>query len=64
MPAQKDTTYHSPPVERLLPPDDREPPISAGQWLAEMEDLARDIGSLWPEGVSAVEAIQEQRRDL
>lgn len=31
---------------------------------AQMEDLAEEIGALWPEGVSAEEAIREQRREL
>ena len=29
---------------------------------AEMDELARDISRHWPEGVSAVDAVSEQRR--
>ena len=29
---------------------------------AEMDELAEEIGKEWPEGVSAVDAIREQRR--
>ena len=31
---------------------------------SEMDDLAQEIGALWPKGVSAVEAVEEQRREL
>lgn len=59
-----DITYHGKPVARLVPADDKEPPISPEQWLTEMEEIAQDVASVWPEGVSAVEAVREQRRDL
>jgi hypothetical protein len=32
--------------------------------LGELEALSRRIREAWPEGVTAVEAIREQRRDL
>lgn len=32
-------------------------------WV-EMEDLAKEIGALWPKGLSAEEAVREQRREL
>lgn len=32
--------------------------------LAEMEELAAEISEVWPKGVSAVDAVREQRRDL
>ena len=31
---------------------------------AEMDDTAEEISKKWPKGVSAVEAVREQRRDL
>jgi antitoxin (DNA-binding transcriptional repressor) of toxin-antitoxin stability system len=34
------------------------------QWLANMDQLAQEIGKHWPHGVSAVEAVQDIRRDL
>ena len=32
--------------------------------LRELERISKAISAAWPEGVSAVEAIREQRRDL
>jgi prevent-host-death family protein len=32
--------------------------------LAELDRLAAEIGAYWPEGVSAVEAVRDVRRDL
>jgi hypothetical protein len=32
--------------------------------LAEADELARKIGAVWPRGVSAAEAVREQRREL
>ena len=32
--------------------------------LRELERITKAISAAWPEGVSAVEAIREQRRDL
>lgn len=32
--------------------------------LRELERITKKISAAWPEGVSAVEAIREQRRDL
>lgn len=32
------------------------------QWLRELDELAVEIGKLWPVGLSAVDAIREQRR--
>ena len=31
---------------------------------AEMDELAQEISKKWPRGVSAVDAVREQRRDL
>lgn len=38
-------------VQSLVPAEGTEPAVSAEQWLEEMEEVARDIGSMWPEGV-------------
>ena len=32
------------------------------QWLRELDELADRIGESWPAGLSAVEAVREQRR--
>lgn len=34
----------------------------AAAFLRELDKISRKIGAAWPEGVSAVEAIREQRR--
>lgn len=42
------------------PPD----PEAAAALLADMQRLAQQTGTWWPEGVSAVETVSEGRRDL
>ena len=49
-------TSHGRPVARLLPVEDPD-----ALW-AELDELAREVGRHWPEGVSAVEAIRGQGR--
>jgi prevent-host-death family protein len=39
------------------------PEESAAFWK-EWDDLAAEIDKYWPEGLSAVDAVREQRRDL
>jgi antitoxin (DNA-binding transcriptional repressor) of toxin-antitoxin stability system len=34
------------------------------EWLARVEKTAAEIGKHWPPGVSAAEAVAEQRRKL
>ena len=55
-------TVRGEPVAVLKPftQDDRDRDIR--EWLAEGETLAEKIGALWPKGVSAVDAVREQRR--
>ena len=53
------------PVER--PADDlaaEEPDEVWRRVWAEMDETAAEIAKHWPEGVSAVDAVREQRRDL
>lgn len=58
-------TYRGRAVARLVPVEDLESTrAEALAVLAEADELARKIGALWPKGVSALEAVQEQRRDL
>lgn len=33
-------------------------------WLAESQKLAEEAGQLWPQGLSSVDAIREDRREL
>ena len=52
-------------VARIVPA--QEPPEarpSLDEFLARWNRLAQDIGAHWPEGVSAVDAVREQRREL
>lgn len=60
-----DVTYRGRIVARLVPAGDQG--VEAAQWdaiWAERTRLIKDIGAHWPEGVSAVDAVREQRRDL
>jgi len=36
-------------------------PVSADDLLRELDDVAERIGEVWPEGVSAVQAVREDR---
>jgi hypothetical protein len=38
--------------------------LAMREWLRETERLAQKIGNMWPEGVSAVDAVREQPRKL
>jgi antitoxin (DNA-binding transcriptional repressor) of toxin-antitoxin stability system len=52
-------------VARIVPAG--EPPqrqLTVEEWNREADDLAELIGKHWPPGVSAVDAVREQRRDL
>ena len=49
------------PVTTRPVPDSR--PAKAAQVWAEMEALAAEISEHWPAEVTAVEAVQEQRRE-
>ena len=58
-------TYHGKVIARIVP--NELAPISGPELLASWADLdalAEEIGKQWPEGVSAVDAVREVRRDL
>jgi prevent-host-death family protein len=58
-------TYRGRAIARIVPVEDLESQkAEALAVLAEADELARKIGALWPKGVSALEAVQEQRREL
>ena len=42
----------------------RSTPEELDRFWERIDGLADDIGSIWPEGVSAVDAVREQRHDL
>lgn len=60
-----DITYHGEVVARLVPvqPPSTPPDVMAAL-LADLDQLAAEIAAAWPEGVSAVDAVREARRDL
>jgi prevent-host-death family protein len=51
------------PVARVIPlrPQPEEA-VSDEDWLAEWDALAEEVGKTWKGGLSAVEAVAEQRR--
>ncbi|MCA9875890.1 MAG: type II toxin-antitoxin system prevent-host-death family antitoxin [Anaerolineales bacterium] len=58
-------TYHGEVVARLVPVAPPEPTDEeiAAVW-ANLDQLTAEISAKWPEGVSAVDAIREVRREL
>ena len=42
----------------------RHDPAATAAWLATIDDLAEELGRHWPEGVTAVDAVDDVRRDL
>jgi len=58
-------TYHGEVVARLVPvtpPQPSDDEIAAV--LADLETLSAEISAKWPEGVSALDAIHDVRREL
>jgi prevent-host-death family protein len=56
-------TYRGRVVARLVPADRADEDDFEEIW-ADMDRLAEEIGKKWPKGVSAVDAVREQRREL
>ncbi|MEX2239042.1 MAG: type II toxin-antitoxin system prevent-host-death family antitoxin [Dehalococcoidia bacterium] len=50
-------------VAALLRPPPKQP-FDVEAWIKETDEIAAQIGALWPAGVSAEEAVREQRREL
>ena len=48
-------------LEPVEPPADAE--VDVASFLTDLDRLAAEIGAHWPAGVSAVDAVREQRRD-
>jgi prevent-host-death family protein len=59
-----EVTYHGRTIALILP--SKEPPSAEelGAFWKEWDEVAEAISAGWPEGVSAVDAVREQRRDL
>ncbi len=58
-------TYHGEPIARLVPISPAKPSteeISAV--LTDLDELSAEISAQWPEGVSALDAINDVRRGL
>ena len=52
-------------VAQLLPVGQpQRTPLSYEEWRARADRLIEEISALWPAGVSAVDAVCEQRREL
>ena len=63
--ASYEVTYHGRVVARLVPVN--QPDVTAEETAAVWTDLdllAAEIGKMWPDDVSAVEAVSEGRREL
>ena len=58
-------TYHGEVIARLVPVNQQAPSSEemSATW-ADLDQLTAEISAKWPEGVSAVEAVREGRRDL
>lgn len=41
---------------------DDEPPMTWEEWEADGDALAEEVAKVWPKGLTAVEAVNEQRR--
>lgn len=54
-------TYHGQVVALIVPAESPSPEMSGRAW-AELDVLAAEIGARWPSGVSAVEAVSNDRR--
>jgi prevent-host-death family protein len=58
-------TYRGRTVARIVPVvDERQLSADDAAVFEEVEKLAKEIGARWPKGVSAVDAVREQRREL
>ena len=58
-------TYRGKPVAKLEPVQDNEEQLARDlSILEEMDRLAEEITKHWPEGVSAVDAVKADRREL
>ncbi len=52
-------------IAHIVPADDKQSALERDLAIwAEMDRLAEEISAHWPPGVSAVDAVREQRRDL
>ena len=58
-------TYRGKAVARISPMEDLEAKKArVEEVLRKMEELSKEISKDWPKGLSAVDAVREQRREL
>jgi prevent-host-death family protein len=58
-------TYRGEPVARLVPVNAPAPaPEEMAAILTDLEQLSAEISAKWPDGVSALDAVNDVRRDL
>jgi prevent-host-death family protein len=60
-------TMRGEPVAQILPTITKRRPLSpeeVAKVFEGLDELIAEISAHWPEGVSAVDAVREQRRDL
>lgn len=56
-------TYHGRVIAHIVPAADLDhTPTETSDVWSDIAELAKEIGKYWPEGVSAVDAIREERR--
>lgn len=51
-------------IAMIVPAPSRVSPENRSTFRHEWTELSREIGRRWPKGVSAVDAIREQRREI
>ena len=58
-------TYHGKIIARLIPvnPPEAATEMTPAKWV-DLDQLSAEISAKWPEGVSAVDAVRDVRRDL
>lgn len=59
-----EVTYHGRTIAWIVPVAEPETSLAPEEWLREWDELSKAISADWPEGVSAVDAVREQRREL
>ena len=60
-----DVTHRGKVVARVVPAEPKRlDPEKVAAWWREWDDLADEVSKHWPEGLSAVDAVRAERRDL
>jgi len=60
-----DITYHGEIIAHIIPVGQQSPNMTNDvEVWKELERLSAEISAKWPEGVSAADAVKEQRREL